>query len=126
MCAQNKFQCVSHEVLPELISTFIAFVHFDSELPKVPFLNGLLRVRCAIRTFRQNSSPLRALSGIHNIYYYNEILSANLTCRLLNMSYRFTLPAPPHLGHRFLESPTPIVPSPWHSGHVTNQSSSRS
>jgi hypothetical protein len=49
--AQHKFQCISHEVFPELISTFGAFVHLDSELPKVPFFIGLLRVRFAIRTF---------------------------------------------------------------------------
>ena len=40
--------------------------------------------------------------------------------------YRFSLPAPLHFKHRFLESPVPTVPSPWHSGHVTSQSSSRS
>jgi len=52
--AQNKFQCVSLEVFPELVPTFCAFVHLDSELPKVPLFVGLLRVRCAIRTFWHN------------------------------------------------------------------------
>jgi hypothetical protein len=37
-----------------------------------------------------------------------------------------SLPDPAHFGHRFLESPVPIVPSPWQSGQVTIQSSARS
>jgi hypothetical protein len=37
-----------------------------------------------------------------------------------------TFPAPSHFGHRFLESPSPIAPVPWHTGQVTIQSSARS
>jgi len=37
-----------------------------------------------------------------------------------------SFPAPSHFGHRFLETPSPVVPVPWHTGQVTNQSSPRS
>jgi hypothetical protein len=40
--------------------------------------------------------------------------------------YRFILPAPLHFEQRILESPVPIEPSPWHSGQMISQSSSRS
>jgi hypothetical protein len=37
-----------------------------------------------------------------------------------------TCPAPSQFGHRFLESPSPVAPEPWHTGQVTIQSSARS
>jgi len=37
-----------------------------------------------------------------------------------------SFPAPSHFGHRFLKTPSPAVPVPWHTGQVTNQSSPRS
>jgi len=37
-----------------------------------------------------------------------------------------SFPAPSHFGHRFLKTPSPVVPVPWHTGQVTNQSSPRS
>ena len=37
-----------------------------------------------------------------------------------------TFPAPSQFGHRFLESPSPIAPEPWHTEQVTSQSSARS
>jgi hypothetical protein len=126
VCAQNKFQSVFFEVFSKLISTFSAFVHLDSESSKVPFFIGYLHVCCAVRTFRQNFPPSRAIGRIPNIYNFPDTSPVNFTCYLLSMRYRFTLPAPLHFGHRFLEFPVPIVPSPWHSGHVTSQSSSRS
>ncbi len=125
VCAQNKFQSVFFKVFSKLISAFSAFVHFDSESSKVPFFVGCLHVCCAVRAFRQDFPPFRVIDSIL-IYIISMILSVNFTCRLLRARYRFTLPAPLHFGHRFLESPVPIVPSPWHSGHVTSQSSSRS
>jgi hypothetical protein len=124
VCAQDKFQSVFFEVFSKLISTFSAFVHLDPESSKVPFLIGYLHVCCTIRAFRQLSTIQSQRQNL--IYIISMALPVNFTCHLLNMGYRFTLPAPLHFGHRFLESPVPIVPSPWHSGHVTSQSSSRS
>jgi hypothetical protein len=126
VCAQNKLQRVFLEVFSKLISTFSALIHLDPESSKVPFLIGSLHVRCAIRTFRQNSAPLRVIGKIPNIYHFHNTSPVNFKCHLLNAHYRFSLPAPSHFGHRFLVSPVPIVPSPWHSGHVISQSSSRS
>ena len=126
VCAQNEFQSVFFEVFSKLIPAFGAFIHLDSESSKVPFFIGSLHVCCAIRTFRQNFPPFRVIGRIPNIYHFHDISPVNFTRHLLSVSYRFSLPAPLHFGHRFLESPVPIVPSPWHSVHVTSQSSSRS
>jgi hypothetical protein len=37
-----------------------------------------------------------------------------------------TCPAPSQFGHRFLESPSPVAPVPWHTEQVTIQFSARS
>jgi len=37
-----------------------------------------------------------------------------------------TFPAPSQFGHRFLKSPSPVAPEPWHTEQVTSQSSARS
>jgi hypothetical protein len=37
-----------------------------------------------------------------------------------------TFPAPSQFGHRFLKSPLPIAPEPWHTEQVIIQSSARS
>lgn len=38
----------------------------------------------------------------------------------------FTLPEPSQFGHRFLKSPLPVAPEPWHTEQVTIQFSARS
>ena len=37
-----------------------------------------------------------------------------------------TFPAPSQFGHRFLISPSPVAPEPWHTEQVTIQFSARS
>ncbi len=50
-----------------------------------------------------------------------EFLNAFRVCGV-----ELSLPAPSHFGHRFLESPSPVAPVPWHTEQVTIQSSARS
>jgi hypothetical protein len=50
-----------------------------------------------------------------------EFLNAFRVCGV-----ELSLPAPSHFGHRFLESPSPVAPEPWHTEQVTIQSSARS
>ena len=90
MRAQHKFQCTSHKILPELISTLNAFVHLDFELPKVPFLNGLLHVCCAIRTFRHNYSPPRVWARFLYIVF---MTPSRVTSKCCLVSARFCIPS---------------------------------
>jgi hypothetical protein len=53
--------------------------------------------------------------------YQVESLNNFRVCRV-----DLTFPAPSQFGHRFLESPSPIAPEPWHTEQVTTQSSARS
>jgi len=53
--------------------------------------------------------------------YQVEFLINFRVCRV-----ELTCPAPSQFGHRFLESPSPVAPVPWHTGQVTIQSSARS
>jgi hypothetical protein len=62
--AQHKSQRIFFEIFSKLVSAFSAFVHLDSESPKVPFFIGTLRVRCTIRTFRHNFPPSRVIGKI--------------------------------------------------------------
>ncbi len=88
VCAQDKSQRASHEIFSKLISTFGAFIHLDCESPKVPFFCGSWRVRCAIRTFRHNSSPFRVMGKIA-IYHFHDTFASKFHVYLVKRTPLF-------------------------------------
>jgi len=59
----------------------------------------------------------------HSIMVSHQVeFSINFRVCAVELSF----PAPSHFGHRFLESPSPVEPVPWHTEQVTIQFSARS
>jgi len=93
-----------------------------------PVLTPIL-IRSLISTLTQKTRTYTLMRNINDFGRYPVIMTPYHVESRINFrvcGVELTFPAPSQFGHRFLKSPSPIAPEPWHTEQVTIQSSARS